>query len=397
MTAVRNQLISVLNVSDLSADHITIFPRSMHTADGEHEVFALCMRYLVRLRSVRRAYVFKGQCLPVLYGAFALTMAVPSLAHAQSFKDLAQGHPVYEAAEYLKSKGIISGYSDGTFKPDKGVVRAEAIKIIVAPLIDAASIAQLTSSPFTDVKEGDWFLGYVEAARQNGIVDGPPKKTAFNGSNPVLKAEFIKMLQQAHNAKPVETLSEIQLPIAPDVAKADDWFYPYMRYAIASSMTMIGADGMLRPDRALTRGDCALILHRYLMYKEGRRTQALLSEAESEIIIILGALEKNDIVTAEYASARGLLAARGAHLSKPEEPIVQGALKTAEAFRSLVRAYRAGLNKQYDEVTKLAGDAWNLASRAKELAPNLAAISDQVQKISKGMADSARTLMQTPQ
>jgi hypothetical protein len=328
---------------------------------------------------------------------FVLTLAVPVLASAQSFKDLAAGHPVYEAAEYLKSKGIISGYSDGSFKPDKGVNRAEAIKIIVAPLIDAASIAQLTSSPFTDVKQGDWFLGYVEAARQNGIVDGPPNKTAFNGGNPVLKAEFIKMLEQGHNAKPLETLSEIQLPVSPDVAKPDDWFYPYMRYAIASSMTMIGADGMLHPDRALTRGDCALILHRYLMYKEGRRTQALLSEAESEIIINLGALEKNDIVTAEYASARGLLAARGAHLSKPDEPIVQGALKTAEAFRALVRAYRSGLNKEYDQVTKLAGDAWNLATRAKELAPNLAAISDQVQTISKGMADSARTLMQQPQ
>lgn len=332
--------------------------------------------------------------------AFALSIGlftIPVHAQTASFKDLPADHPVFAAAEYLKSKGIISGYSDGTFKPDKGVNRAEAIKIIVAPIIDAASIAQVTSSPFTDVKQGDWFLGYVEAARQNGIIDGPPKKTAFNGGNPVLKAEFIKMLQQANNAKPLETLSEIQLPIAPDVAKLDDWFYPYMRYAIASSMTMIGADGLLHPDRPLTRGDCALILHRYLMYKDGRRTQALLSEAESEIIIILGALEKNDIMTAEFASARGLLAARGAHLSKPDEPIVQGALKTAEAFRALVRAYRAGLNKQYDEVTKLAGDAWNLASRAKELAPNLAAISDQVQTISKGMADSARTLMQTPQ
>jgi len=160
---------------------------------------------------------------------------------------------------------------------------------------------------------------------------------------------------------------------------------------------MIGAYGLLHPDRALTRGDCALILHRFLMYKQGRRTQALLSEAESEIIIILGALEKNDIVTAEHASARGLLAARGAHLSKPDEPIVQGALKTAEAFRALVRAYRAGLNKDYAQVIKLTGDAWNLGARAKELAPSLASISDQVQKIAKGMADSARSLMQTPQ
>ncbi|TSC57269.1 MAG: hypothetical protein Greene041662_1002 [Candidatus Peregrinibacteria bacterium Greene0416_62] len=339
----------------------------------------------------------KSSAIGIGFFVFGALLMLPLTTQAQSFNDLPADHPVYAAAEYLKSQGIISGYSDGTFKPDKSVNRAEAIKLIVAPLIDAASLAQVTSSPFSDVKPGDWFLGYVEAARQNGIVDGPPAKTAFNGGNPVLKAEFIKMLELGQKTNPTTTLSEIRLPLSGDVANPDQWFYPYMRYAIASSMTMIGGDGLLHPDRTLTRGDCALILHRYLMYKEGRRTQALLSETESEIIVILGSLEKNDIVTAEYASARGLLAARGAHLSKPDEPVVQGALKTAEAFRALVGAYRAGLNRDYQQVTKLAGDAWNLASRAKELAPNLAGISDQVQKIAKGMADSARTLMQPAQ
>ncbi|MEK7562860.1 MAG: S-layer homology domain-containing protein [Patescibacteria group bacterium] len=321
---------------------------------------------------------------------------LPGLAYAQSFSDVPADHPVYAAAEFLKEKGIIAGYADGTFKPDKAVIRAEAIKLIVAPLVEPAEIAQVTSSPFTDVKPGDWFIGFVEAARQNKIIDGPPNKTAFNGGNPVLKAEFIKMLQLAHGANPGETLSEIRLPLSLDVADPDQWYYPYMRYAIASSMTMIGGDGMLHPDRQLTRGDCALILHRYLMYKEGRRTQALLSETENEILIILGALEGNDIINAELASARGLLAARGAHLSKPDEPIVQGALKISEAFRALVRAYRSGLSQDYEQVAKLAGDAWNLSARAKELAPNLAGIADQVQKIAKGMADSARELMEQP-
>lgn len=319
---------------------------------------------------------------------------LPVAVQAQSFKDLPADHPVYAAAEYLKEQGIITGYADGTFKPDKTVVRSEAIKLIVAPLVDAAALAQVTSSPFSDVKPGDWFLGYVEAARQNGIIDGPPSKATFNGGNAVLKAEFIKMMELAHKTNPAGTLSEISLPLSPDVADSTQWFYPYMRYAIASSMTMIGGDGMLHPARQLTRGDCALILHRYLMYKQGRRTQALLSEAENEIIVILGSLEANDIVNAEYASARGLLAARGAHLSKPDEPIVQGALKISEAFRALVRGYRSGLNKDYQQVAKLSGDAWNLAARAKELAPNLTGIADQVQTIAKGMADSARTLMQ---
>src|SRR3989344_2015536 len=338
----------------------------------------------------------KTSAMTVGFFTLGTLFTLPGLAYAQSFTDVPADHPVYAAAEFLKAKGIIAGYADGTFKPDKGVIRAKAIKIIIAPLTDPAEVAKVLSSPYSDVKPADWFIGYVEVARQNAIIDGPPNKTAFNGGSPVLKAEFIKMLEVANGANPLETLSEIRLPLSPDVADPEQWFYPYMRYAIASSMTMIGGDGMLHPDRQLTRGDCALILHRYLMYKEGRRTQALLSEAENEIIIILGALEGNDIVNAELASARGLLAARGAHLSKPDEPIVQGALKISEAFRALVRAYRSGLSQDYESVAKLAGDAWNLSARAKELAPNLAGIADQVQKIAKGIADSARQLMEQP-
>jgi hypothetical protein len=314
-------------------------------------------------------------------------------AQQQSFKDVPPDHPVFQAVEFLKSQGFVSGYSDGTYQPDKGVNRAEAAKLLIAPLIPAETLSKVTQTVYSDVPLGSWYLPYVEAARAGGVIDGPPKKTAFNGTNPVLKSEFVKMLQLAHGAKPLEVFSEIRLSLSPDVANADEWFYPYMRYAITSSMTMVGADGLLHPGRNLTRGDCALILHRYLMYKEGRRTQALLSEAESEIIVILGALENNDIVNAEYASARALLAARGAHASQPDEAIVQGALKVTESFRALVRAYRAGLEKNYSEVVRLAGDAWNLSARAKELSQGLATIADQVQKISKNMADSARELM----
>jgi len=315
-------------------------------------------------------------------------------AQTQSFSDVPPEHPVYEAAEFLKQNGIISGYEDGTFKPDKSVNRAEALKIITAPLVSTEQLAQMTSSVYSDVPAGSWYLPYVEWARQSlKIVDGPPSKTAFNGESPVLKVEFIKMLLLANKIEPQNSYSEIRLPLASDASNVDEWYYPYMRFAIASSITMIGSDGNLYPGRELTRGDTALFLYRYLMYQQGRRTQALLSEAETEIIVVLEALEQNEIEQAEYASARALLAARGALASKPDVAIVKGAVKISESFRSLVRAYRAGLNQNYEEVVRLAGEAWNLSARATEFSPDLASISEQVQKISKGMADSARELM----
>lgn len=310
----------------------------------------------------------------------------------QSFSDVPAGHAAFEAVEYLKAQGIIAGYADGTFKPNAKVNRAEAVKILIAPLVNAQQLGQFATTQYQDIPADAWYKSYVEAARQSfGIIDGPPKTILFHGDRPVLKAEFMKMLLLA-NKIDVNAYSEIKLPLSLDVTNPDEWFYPYIRYAMSASITMISGDGYLSPGREVTRSDVALFMHRFMMYREGRRTQALLSEAETEIHNILESLDKNDITQAEYASARALIAARGAHASKPNEGIVQGAVKTTEAFRALVRAYRAGVAGDLDTVINLASEAWNLSAKAKELDPTLAPLSDQVQQTAKNMADSARAL-----
>lgn len=323
--------------------------------------------------------------------ACTLSLLLPSLAAAQtaSFSDIPADSPVMEAAAYLKGVGILSGYSDGTFRPNQIVNRAEAIKVIIAPLLKAEALAQLTATPFSDVKAGEWYLPYVEAARQNAIVDGPPLKQTFNGTKPVTKMEFIKMLLLAYRIDP-SSYSEITLPLATDVTDPAAWYYPYLRYALTSSMVSVSGEGTFTPGRELTRGDAALILYRFLQYRTGKRTQALLTQAESEILIVLASLKENNAAQAEFASARALLAARGANAGEPNQPVVQGALKITEAFRAIVRAYRAGLNRQYDESIRLSGDAWNLAARGKELSPSLADLSGQVQALAKNIAESAR-------
>ncbi|MDP7247875.1 MAG: S-layer homology domain-containing protein [Candidatus Peribacteraceae bacterium] len=310
----------------------------------------------------------------------------------QSFSDVPPDHEAYEAAEFLRSQQIIKGYDDGTFKPDKQVNRAEALKIIISPLIDQAALDQVKETLFKDIPEGAWFMSYVEAARQNGIIDGPPKKLKFNGDDTIITAEFLKIMQLANRIDPEVFLGELDIPLSTDVADVSAWFYPYIRYAFASSMIMINLDGLIHPEYQLTRGDTALLMHRFMMYQQERRTQALLSEAEQEMIITLSMLDQGNITQAEFAANRALVAARGAHAKRSEEPIVKGAVKITEAFIELTKGYRKGSEEKYNDVITHCGNAWNLATRAKELSPNLLTIADQVQNISKKMADSARTL-----
>ena len=326
-----------------------------------------------------------------LLSAAATSTTLIAVASAQTFSDVPQDHYAYSAIEYLKANGVVSGYDDGTFRPAQAVNRAEAMKLIIAPILNEESRKLFETSAFSDVPDDAWFLPFVEYGRKASVIDGPPAKEVFRPGDTVIKAEFLKMLMLAQDINP-DSYGEIRLPLSTDVSNVDEWYYPYMLYAIASSMTMISQNGTLDPGRKLTRADTAVLLHRLLTYQEGRRTQALLSEAESEILIVLGTLENNDPVQAEYASARGLLAARGAHASRPDEPVVLGALKVTESFRALVRAYRAGLNAELDEVIRLAGDAWNLSAKAQELNPEISELSEKVQQIAKNMADEARTI-----
>ncbi len=312
-----------------------------------------------------------------------------------SFSDVPENHPVFGAVEYLKEKAILRGYDDGTFKPDNFVNRAEAVKIIVSSVVAQDTLDSFkTTTVYGDIPSDAWFAKYVEHARQTlGIIDGPPKKTAFYGAHPVKKAEFFKMLLLARKIDVVSSFNDLQGPLSTDVRDTQEWLYPYMRYALAASMTMADEVGLLHPGKELTRGELALILFRLEMYQQTRRTQALLSETETEIANVLKLLEVKEADRAFTASNRALIAARGALASKPDEAIVKGAVKTAEGFQTLVRAYQAGIDGKLNDVLQLTSDAWHLAEKAKAFAPSLDTLAIQMQSVAKNMADEARGLM----
>lgn len=325
---------------------------------------------------------------------FCMQSAIlPAYAAEQSFSDVSPDHPAFESVEFLKERGILAGYGDGTFKPHQRVNRAEALKIMVAPFISQNELANagVIPSTYADIDNDAWYKPYVEFAREAGVIDGPPAKTRFNGEDPVLKVEFLKMLFLSAGADP-NAYSEIRLPLANDASNIDEWYYPYLRYAVSTSAAFADSNGRLTPATELTRAQTAILLHRYILYREKKRTQALLDTVDSDVLLILARLEQNDIQEAEYASARALIAARGALASEPNMPILQGTVKIIEAFRALVRGYRSALNKDYTSTIQLSGDAWNLADRANQFSSDLKKVSDQVKETATEMANTARAV-----
>jgi hypothetical protein len=101
--------------------------------------------------------------------------------------------PTYWAYEYiskLSEEGIISGYPDNTFRPANTITRAEFAKIIV--LAASSQVPYTTQSSFSDVPNNHWALRYIEVAKERNIISGYPDGT-FRPNNPITRAEIAKM------------------------------------------------------------------------------------------------------------------------------------------------------------------------------------------------------------
>lgn len=82
----------------------------------------------------------------------------------QHFKDLA-GHWAEAAIEEIYRYGIINGYNDGTFQPDKAITREETIKMVNQTLYRGPLKGVKPSYP--DNLETNWSFGHIEEATRS--------------------------------------------------------------------------------------------------------------------------------------------------------------------------------------------------------------------------------------
>lgn len=86
--------------------------------------------------------------------------AVMSLINSSNdtdFNDI-KNHWAKDTIEKWKDKGVISGYPDGTFKPDNPVTRAELAKILTL----AFDLQERSPLGYEDVKSENWYYSYLE-------------------------------------------------------------------------------------------------------------------------------------------------------------------------------------------------------------------------------------------
>lgn len=110
------------------------------------------------------------------------------------FEDVPFTHKNAEAIEAMYYLGIVGGYGDGTFKPENPINRAEFLKILTTA-IDADFGGLVLQNCFTDVTD-EWFSTFICYAKHVGWVNGYQDGT-FKPEQGVSKAEAVKMALEA--------------------------------------------------------------------------------------------------------------------------------------------------------------------------------------------------------
>ena len=77
-----------------------------------------------------------------------------------------------EAVQVVTALGIMSGDGSGDLGLSRRVTRAEFITMAIRATPDGGSVGQAASSPYPDVPRSHWASGYVEAAVSRRLISG---------------------------------------------------------------------------------------------------------------------------------------------------------------------------------------------------------------------------------
>jgi len=190
--------------------------------------------------------------LAIMFVLVLTISSVPPTAGAQTgFKDVPRDHWAHDEIRFLTGKGVIRGFSNGTFKPLTVLTRKDAAIMLVRSLKwTAPAKPKLIPSDMKPTMSG---YKEVLAAVDKGLFTLSGR--AFQPNQPLTRKEMARALAVAFDYKGKGTSS------FKDLGKS----HPYYKYidAIAENDVTSGySDGTFKPDIAVNRAQFSVFLAR---------------------------------------------------------------------------------------------------------------------------------------
>lgn len=235
--------------------------------------------------------------------AFILGIFVPyAYADTAVFSDV-KNDPHKEAIEFLHGAGVVNGYPDGTFQPNRTLNRAELLKLAMAAnnLLEPPSTSY--KNCFPDV-QAEWYARDICYAKSQGWVKGYDDGL-FHPEKEVNKVEAVKMMVKSNELNLEDSVS---LKFK-DVSK-DSWYFIYLEIAASHGLLEETGD-YYYPGNPMTRGAAAEILYRLIT---GETSDAEDSNTYDDVVTTTGKCEPLTTVVGNVTTVSNVAQLRAATL-----------------------------------------------------------------------------------
>lgn len=217
----------------------------------------------------------------------ASLLTVPAgAANATRFSDVADNYTA-TAIETLRLMGVLDGYSDGTFRPNAALTRAQFCKMAVYAMDGSSELGRYsTVTIFPDVKPSFWASSYINMAAKKSIIAGFADGK-FKPNQTVTAGQAVTILMRGLGYK--------------DANMGGVWPQGYM--AEAKTCGLLKSTGITSAYSALTRGQAAKLFLNLFEAKRGT--------GEGAVVLFNYSVGEKEVYLTALDAGKGTMTAGG--------------------------------------------------------------------------------------
>ena len=221
--------------------------------------------------------------IALFFASLTFTASLPAVAGAaEPFQDI-DGTFAKQDILTLYNQGVIEGYSDGNYRPEAPITRAEFATMLVKA--KRFPVPEQTEGIFRDVPRGEWFAPYAELSYRLGVTSGVSGND-FAPNDKLTREQMVRMTVNAlgRDSESARRMSYQAYSTAIrgylDKAEISSWAVKPVAYAIQQGL-ISGTYARIQPQDNATRAEVAALLNRAILSRP--KGQGLIPVSRGEL------------------------------------------------------------------------------------------------------------------
>ncbi|MBN3940240.1 MAG: fasciclin domain-containing protein [Nostoc sp.] len=225
--------------------------------------------------------------------------ATPSPTSTVNLSDVSSDYWARPFIQALAENNVISGFPDGTYRPNQPVTRAEFAALIQKAFSNQNRVRQLSAGGFSDVPANYWAAAAIQNAYETGFLAGYPGNV-FRPNQEIPRVQGIVALSSGLGLTGGDTST--LTTYYNDASAIPEYAVGSVAAATVSNLVVNYPDvKQLNPQQSLTRAEAAALLYQALV-KQGR-VQPIASNLPASQYVVAGTPASTDIVSLAASSS----------------------------------------------------------------------------------------------